>query len=142
MFLKLQPSRLTLAAAALAWLSLGLCWWLLPLPLPLRLAVILPALALAFFSLAPLRSSSELALSPSGAWALRQGEAGDWRAVELEDALISPFFMVLHFRDCRRRGGGLWPRRRRFSVPVAIDALAFDDFRRLRARLRTARPPL
>ena len=140
MFLRLRPSPLTFAAAALVWLSICVCWWLLPLPLPLQLAVTLLILILAFFSLAPLRLPRELALSPSGAWALREGD-GDWRAVELKDALISPFFMVLYFRD--RQGGddGFW-RRRRFFLPIAVDVVAFADFCRVRARLKTAKPAL
>ena len=140
MFLKLRPSPLLFAVAALAWLTVCVCWWLLPLPLPLRLAVVLAASALAIFSLAPLRRRWELVLRPSGAWALREGD-GDWRAVELRDALISPFFLMLHFRERHEGGGWLWPGRRpRFLLPITVDALAFDDFCQLRARLRTTRP--
>ena len=140
MFLELRPSVLTLAAAALAWLALCACWWFLPLPLSLRLVVILSALILAFFSLAALRSPSALALSPSGAWALRQGD-GDWRAVELKDALISPFFVALYFYGRHEEEYRLRPWRRRFILPIAIDAVAFDDFCRLRAHLRATRRP-
>ena len=140
MFLKLRPSPLTLVAAALVWLSLCACWWLLPLPLPLPLAVTLLASILAFFSMASLRLPRQLALSPSGAWALREGD-GDWRAVELKDALISPFYMVLYFRDRQGDGDRFRPwRRRRFFLPIAIDVVAFDDFCQLRARLRMAKP--